>query len=539
MAPLPRRSPDPYDQCFEQVTPRRIDTFSYRKTPCRYEPPLVPHDKGVCPFREGYCKAIETGGGALSLHKVLTKAYSWRIKNVLTESSTSVVIRSEQQFHLRDLDRFAQRRHFYEVVQNGTPDSISRFGVGCTEIVEDDRFGEYLGFVDLRQYYQSSPLAFGLLVEPSWIREDPNTFSISGVYGPLFGAHSFRSSVYAMQDSKAVGAVCAQMCAIMALGMLADRGVEVKGSFTLTYLAWHEAHREQGQDPPPAVPAARELQVQGLTPEDLHGVLQRCGASAARFKIRCTHPWKDDLATRMIEANIYARFPVILAVDGPVWRGDLKAPREAHAVMIVGVRRNALTGAPMGFIVHDPGSGPFMYCRAARCFRAARAYRIRPGGSPEEGIADNAIHMVVAATDPVRHHVNHCVAWLLRHDFDPGHNPYADPGGNPQRFMPYAAREPGTDYRIRLLCPYNIDGCLGPFLPSVDANGRAVIRRVLEELPDSRFWTVMGFTCLDHGLRPSLAVVWLFDACEDAQGPPRAKFWLDQDGTVRLWRREA
>lgn len=531
-----RRSLDPYDECFEQVTPRKIDTFSHRRTPCRYEPPIVPPAAGaseVCPFKE-YCEELRTRGARQTLQYVLTKAYSERIKNVLTESSTSVVIRSEQQFHLRDLCRFAQRRHFYEVVRNGTPGDESRFGVGCTEINEEDRFGEYLGFVDLRQHYRKSALAFGLLVEPSWIREDPNTFVIAGVYGPLFGAHSFRSSVYAMQDSKAVGAVCGQMCAIMALGMLADRGVEVKGSFTLTYLAWLLPQLTGEQDTPPPV---GKLEVGGLVPEDLREVLRRCGASAARIRIRCTHPWKDDLATRIIEANIYARFPVILAVDGPVWRRKLEASQEGHALVIVGVRRNALTGAPIGFIVHDPGSGPFMYCRTARCFEAAKAYRMLSVNAPGGGKADNSIHMVAAATDSIRRHVNDCVAWLIRHDFDPSHNLYGDPGGNPERFMSYAAREPGTDYRIRLLCRDNIDGCLGPFLPDKDPYGRTVIRACLESLPESQFWTVMGFCHRARGLSPALSVVWLFDAREDAPTPPVAKFWFDQGGMLIPWLR--
>ena len=127
-----RPSLDPYDECFEKLTPRKIGAFSHRRTPCLYEPPLLPHESGQevrCPFKaDNYCEELLTRGAPQTLQAVLTKAYSERIKNVLSEPSTSVVIRSEQQFHLRDLDGFAQRRHFYEVVRNGTPGDESRFG---------------------------------------------------------------------------------------------------------------------------------------------------------------------------------------------------------------------------------------------------------------------------------------------------------------------------------------------------------------------------------------------------------------------------
>jgi hypothetical protein len=525
-----RRGLDPYDECFEQVTPRKIDTFSYHETPCRYEPPLVPHAAGPCPCRNAYCRTPTTLAGMQTLDRVLTQAYSRRIKNVLTESSTSVVIRSEQQFHLRDLCRFAQRRHFYEVVQNGAPDDESRLGVGCTKIDEGDRLGEYLGFVDLREHYYSSPIAFGVLVEPKWIREDPSTFVISGVYGPLFGAHSFRSSVYAMQDRGTIGAVCGQMCAIMALGMLADRGIEVKGSFTLTYLACIEPPPPDGQKPP----GVRELKVRGLTPEELGEVMGKCGANAQCIALQCKYPWADDLATRIIEANIYARFPVILAVDAPTWRDDPSASPGAHAVTIVGVRLNPLTREPIGFIVHDPGSGPFQYSRTGHCFDASKAHQIQSESNPKQWNAGNTIHMVVAATDSICRHAFDCVLWLGSQDWDPGQDSSSESGNRPERFMPYAQRCRGTDYRIRLLDRESIYGFLGPLLRDGDSEGPETVRARVERLPESRlwFWTVMGFRQQPDRSRLALSVVWLFDARDSDERRPVAKFWYGQSSRL-------
>ena len=534
-----RRSFDRFDECFEKLTPRKIDTFSHREIPCLYEHPIVPREveeEGFCPLgADRYCQELLSCGEPRTLQEILTRAYSERIKNVLCEPSTSVVIRSEQQFHLRDLARFAQRRHFYEVVHNGTPGDESRFGVGCTPIHEADRFGEYLGFVDLRQHYRNSALAFGLLVEPRWIREDPNTFVISGVYGPLFGAHSFRSSVYSMQDPETIGAVCAQMCAIMALGMLADRKVEVKGSFTLTYLAWQLGHQPGERDSSGQI---GELLVGGLKPEGIRDVLWRCRANAKLIKVDCKHNGADDLATRIIEANIYARFPVILAIDAQEWKKDPAAPQEGHAITIVGVRRNALTNEPVAFIVHDPGSGPFMHIRTARCFDAAKAYRVWSIEEPHYWEPGNAIAMVVAAThSSIRRHVDDCVRWLRKCDFSTGHNFYHGGGGNPETFGAYERREPGTDYRLRLLTRNTIGPFLGGFLRVEDALGRSEIDKCVSSLWGSRFWTVVGFRQGSSGSALVLSVVWVFDAGELYGSAPVAKLWRDQDGTLRAWLR--
>lgn len=40
---------DPFENCFEYVTPQRNLTFSYRDKPCRYEVPLVEHEGVAMP----------------------------------------------------------------------------------------------------------------------------------------------------------------------------------------------------------------------------------------------------------------------------------------------------------------------------------------------------------------------------------------------------------------------------------------------------------------------------------------------------------
>jgi hypothetical protein len=514
---------DPYDECFEKMTPCKIDTFSHQEMPCRYEEPLIPTGEEVgCPFDgSGYCRQLLTArNGEPTLQQILTSAYSERIKNVLAEPSTSVVIRSEQQFHLRDLDRFAQRRHFYEVVNNGTPGDEARFGVGCTPINEKDRFGEYLGFVDLRQHYKESALAFGLLVEPSWIREDPNTFVMGGIYGPLFGGPSFRSTVYSMQDSGTVGAACAQMCAIMALGMLADRGVEVKGSFTLTYSAWRQG-REQG-----AARNEMELFVEGLLPEELCRVLEGCGAEPALIEIKCHEPGKEDLAARIIEANVYAAFPVILSVSGQAWRKDPYVLDAGHAVIVIGVRRDALTNGLKGFIVHDPGSGPFVPKSLYDCLDAAKKRRELLNKALE---ASNTIALVVAAPRSVSRHIGSCVHWLQQQDFSKDHDPYRCDGGNPEVFGTYQRREAETDYWIRLLNRNTIVRVLGPLLAGDEI---IAIDACVSRLEDHRFWAIVGFRPAERGLGLVFSVAWLFDANESPESPPVAKIWRDANGSL-------
>jgi hypothetical protein len=228
---------------------------------------------------------------------------------------------------------------------------------------------------------------------------------------------------------------------------------------------------------------------------------------------------------------------VILAVDAQEWKQAPAAPQEGHAITIVGVRRNALTNEPVAFIVHDPGSGPFLPIRTRRCLNAAKAYRVRSKQGTDDWEPGNAVDIVIAATHSVRCHVDDCVRWLRDCDFSEGHNPYGRSGDNPERFGAYERREPGTDYRLRLLNRNTVGRLLDPFFPVEDSFGREKIRTYLSNLKESRFWTVMGFRQAADGSRVALSVVWLFDAGECYQSAPLAKFWRDERGTLVAWSR--
>ena len=513
---------DRFANCFLNITPPPNHTFSHCEEPCRCEPPLdgvVTHH--MCPFlKSGYCDRVRRS----ILNDRLTKAYSEPIKNTMSEPSTCVVVRSEQQFHGMDRQRFSQRRHLYEVVNNGTPGGVSRFGIHCMALQENDRLGEYLGFVDLRQHFEVSPLALGLLVQPGCIREDPNAYVIQGEYGPLFGAHSFRSTVYSMQDkSPTIGAKCAQVCAIMALGMLGDRRAEIKGSFTLTYLAWmlsqgsvSEATRlvDEGKSATPL----GSFEATGMNPKQLRDVLRECNVGAEWIDLKYMGPVasghpavSDRLAIRLIESYVYARFPVILSVDAWAWRYGDETPenerRRAHAVTIIGVRRAAGSNEVNRLIVHDPGWKPFGERTLDRTFFAARQY-----SSPDPSHPRNCISMVVATETSIRKHPKECIEWLLKDQFEC------------DDFRCYYAGLPGTDYDIRLLNRNSLFHVLAPGL--VEQEKPDLLRR---SFPESRFWTISVYR---DGRR---AITWLFDATTRDELYV-AKFVQDADGTLHTLR---
>ncbi len=526
---------DPFGRSFRKVTPPRHYTFSHRKMPCSYEPSLpqasgtnvaaTPGPHETCPFRvSGFCKEVEDKP---ALRNSLAAAYKEHFKCLLAETSTNVVIRSEQQFHQKDMARLAHRRHFYEVVSFRS--DPGRFGVGCTKIDSGDRFGEYLGFVDLRLHFNVSPLAFGLLVEPSWVREEPLTFVIRGDYGPLFGAHSFRSSIYAMQDTGTIGAMCAQMSAIMAVGMLADRGADVKGSFTLTYLAWKVKQYA----------AADLVGDAGLSPEELLKVLKQCRVEAQLHRIKAQGFLKKDrtkvgfggklvhwlrahgflkkegtkdvnrernrrrLIVRIIEANLYARFPVIMAVSSGAWNRAATKPEEPHAVVVVGVRRHAASREPAAFIIHCPGSGPFKVMGVDRVLDAALRYQ-----------DDSTVHFIAVTEKSLAQPALLCAKQLMRRE-----QPYSD---GRQLFRDYYEPEQGVSYEIRLLNRGTILLHLAllnserPF----DDDARQTLEQALAELPDSRFWVFTGMRQSTGIDADQVCTVWIFDAISERGTPP-------------------
>jgi hypothetical protein len=391
--------------------------------------------------------------------------------------------------------------------------------------------------MDLREHYRKSPLAFALLVEPSWIREDPSVFVIRGDYGPLFGAHSFRSTIYSMQDPGTAGAKCAQMCAIMVLGMLADRGVEVKGSFTLTYLSWQQESSRSGKLKQAArADKSGTMKIDGLLPEQLQRVLIQCGSRARLYQVKPERRGAEELATRIIEANIKARFPVILAVDSAAWSGKepgtTRGPDGAplgHAVTVVGIRRSTLNGQPVSFIVHDPASGPFQNLRTDRCTRAARTYQVKKGGRWQ---AADEIRFVAAATKSIDRSLGACLRWLDERDYESDSSVYAIDGAAFETFAPYREVADGTDYQMRLLNRNSILNYLRPLLDRGDAGAVPQLTWALDSLSDSRYWAIIGFR-IDKDNVTRLSVMWLFDAREELTSAPVLKLWRSPDGPLR------
>lgn len=243
-----------------------------------------------------------------------------------------------------------------------------------------EKWGEYLGFVDLRMFSRSSPVAFALLVPPRCYRNDDAVSIICGNYSPIFGAPGFHSSAYAMHDPEAGGAKCSQAAVINCLTLLSDRGARLSGGYNLTYLG-KERETFEGFDPnstgcyyiPPSEDGVRPsnaIRVAGLMFDEVSRLLtpENCGLNndAVRlpWKLGCvdlsgkmndlssadsSHPFTFNsmrLAMRLIVGYLKARCPIILYVDSYSWYKQLilgfssiTNEENAHAVVLVGYRR--------------------------------------------------------------------------------------------------------------------------------------------------------------------------------------------------------
>ncbi|MBC8352981.1 MAG: hypothetical protein H8E66_13380 [Planctomycetes bacterium] len=392
-----------FDKIFRKVTPRRNLVFSGYEFPCSNQQKWrVAGSNKECD-RFDWCNQLrqrEISGNA-RLATPLRGAYSESLKVTYSEMSSSLIVRSEQQFHRLDIHRLAVRKHLFEMLERGNRE-VSSSDTDCCSLVDGDELGQYVGFVDLRKHFSVSPLAMGLLVEPGYMREDPNAFVITGDYAPLFGAHSFRSTVYSMQDrSDIAGAKCAQACIIMALGMLSDRRAQLKGSFTLTYLAARAT--KSATDPHQSGVPLRTFKVDGLNAREMAAVLRECNSSPSIHHLDLGTRHSKRLQVRMIEAYVNARFPVLLIVDPRHWYADERITGDsAHAVTIVGYRRSSTTGEIEDFIVHDPGSEPFMLRSVDHCFSASEAFH---------HLADFGLAIAVAENS-IRVHLSQCIRWF-------------------------------------------------------------------------------------------------------------------------------
>ncbi|MGL4551177.1 MAG: hypothetical protein ACRC33_08315, partial [Gemmataceae bacterium] len=345
-----------------------------------------------CPYSRDCHREAEQEG---NLRAVLTSSFQAPVHITLAEPSGSFVIRSEHHFHGREMFRMSLRRHLYEVVHaagNPPGPAAPPATFRCPELRGDARLGQYIGYVDLRRYYETAPLALGVLAVPRKLGIDPDAHVIHGNYSPLFGGPAFPCTIYSRQDATA-GAACAQACVIMVLGMLADRGAILEGSYTLTQIGYASS-----LPPAPDGPVERSFPAnKGLRSEQIVRVFRRLGINAvvARLEPRLfsaeSRLMIERLAQRIIECYIQARYPVILGVD-PSYLDRLPDASDArlhpdagwgvrqtkgqeapaHAVTVVGIRKASLQDRPPHLVIHDPARQPFLERTVPFVFEACR-----------------------------------------------------------------------------------------------------------------------------------------------------------------------
>jgi hypothetical protein len=392
---------DEFSPCFSESCPALKDTFSGRAFPCPF-----PEGTDACPYSRDCYREAERDGDQKqkdgNLRAILSSSYQAPIHITLAEPSGSFVIRSEHHFHGREMFRMSLRRHLYEVVHAACPPPDPPApppAYRCPELRPDTRLGQYIGYVDLRRHYKTAPLALGVLAVPRKLGIDPDSHVIHGNYSPLVGGPAFPCTVYSRQDATA-GAACAQACIIMLLGMLADRGAVLEGSYTLTQLGYQFLPPTGAELPAGSVPdgrVERSFPSRGLSPSRIVGVLRWLGINAevARLEPRVhsaeSRGMVERLAQRIIECYIQARYPVILGVDpiylaqlpdaanappGPEagWgvRQEIQPDAPAHAVTVVGIRKASLQERPPHLVIHDPARQPFLERPVSFVFEACR-----------------------------------------------------------------------------------------------------------------------------------------------------------------------
>lgn len=456
------------EQC-DGVVPPLNEVYSYRKRPCRLEQRSQlfvqesledDPEQSRCPFKRNCVQSAA----------FLTKVFGRGVKVTLSEPSSSIVVRSEHQYHRNERQRLALRKHLHEsrlvgpraltenlwcpvelsddaieeivaLLRRGqegisekqigeltrflrversnclTPRSLmgrltewldqntllrvasSRVKavvqsraiapLSCHPFSRDEELGEYLGFIDLRLFFEASPLAMGLLSVPAYMRHDLDTYVITGSYGRFFGGEAFPCTVYSMHDPATSAAHCAQACVIMAISMLADRKAQIRGTYSLTYLA-SPGEGEVGAPNCRCVKKIKEewrpqsgFHSDGLHSQQIRKLISNSNASAAVVKERF-NSGTTRLLSAILKAYIVQRFPVILLVaTRKWWSWERKTVAPCHAITIVGIRRK---DGQVSLVVHDPGYIPYYEKSLELCLEAARSKHYI---EDKESLADN------------------------------------------------------------------------------------------------------------------------------------------------------
>jgi hypothetical protein len=204
----------------------------------------------------------------------------------------------------------------------------------------------------------------------------------------------------------------------MCLGLLADRGAKMLGSFELTYLA---RHRDQATKKVLALDADNSpkeclinssgdyqvgssedgsrinaFQVSGLAIEEAAVVLnsRACKTTAAHLprakrqgSQRNATFWRDT-AERLIQCYVDSRLPVIMYVDSDTWYGMPGFSDDGHVVVIAGYRKNSPAACHdrklADLIVHDPSLRPFITVDRDYCFEASEKMQQEDNGTPPQ-----------------------------------------------------------------------------------------------------------------------------------------------------------
>lgn len=307
---------------------------------------------------------------------------------------------------------------------------------GCQPFTED-RFGRYLGFVDLRipasQAYggeaPSGPvLAMGLLAPPKQLRHDNSCTLVTGSHGSIFGLPNFEATFYSMHSLVLGGGYCAQACIVMALGMLSDRGAVLAGTFDITVDATKQDN--SAANPPPCLSSTKpkpsdQFQVRALKVTEVNRVLSRdvgalgtsCDSRTFLLAERPLHNGQRQFdlrkCKRLIQAYVGARYPILAFVNSSVLYAEEKTPGVPHCVVIVGMREWQRTSdAPLrhvsGVIVHDPGYMPYLSVDLNRLLEAAVKY---DAASNAHGVAT----LTFVGEGRVKRHAYACLRWLENH----------------------------------------------------------------------------------------------------------------------------
>jgi hypothetical protein len=454
----------------------------------------------------------------------------------LVESTSSIVVRSEHLFHGKEHYRFTLRNHLYESLSSAG--GLAGSDHLCDEIHPDDRMGEYLGFLDLRQYFEKHAIAMALLAVPRYLRKIPGMVVVAGLYGPVFGAPSFVGTAFSMQDNNTTGSVCSQACLIMLLGSLCDRGARMEGSYALTYWGNDRVDRrvvvdEPNFDRPPALKSAylenegkpvSSFPIKpGLNPLQMMAALNQCNVRPQYLEfnlnltIRCgeafrpifdiaigTDPESDNrrnravaqfLALRCIQAYVRARYPAIAFVDTSRW-SEFQKPKGGHAVTLVGAIVDDRSDESVQFVVHDPARQPY-FRRSARFLFEAAWDLTHDEGNPQRAIPP-AIRLVVATEIGILRNPLDCLARL--NSIPDERDEILSFVGNRGQTEPQRQ----TNLTFELLSRHELPNflCRGPIRRSTDQD--AFLGWL--NLQSDRYWCVAGHT----GGR--LQSVWLFPA---------------------------